>query len=315
MKVSLRRGFTLVELLVVIAIIGILIALLLPAVQAAREAGRRTQCANNLRQLGLAAHAYADTHGSLPPGYHGPPQQLNSPSTAGGSMAGVLVYCLPYMDMSNIHGQIPKRVLDLKQNSPLWYASSNQPCFNLSQTRVSSFICPSAYGEQVAHDITILELHTYFDTSTNQPTLGGQAFAGTATVGKTNYMGVAGYIGQTNTGWDRYIGVFTRRSRTAYPITDGSTNTIIFGETLGDVTPTGVLQYTHAWFGSAILPVGWGLAGPRSSGWYQFSSNHPMVVQFCFGDASVRGLVRTVDFTNFVFASAKEDGFTITSLD
>ena len=64
-----RRGLTLVELLVVIAVIGILVALLLPAVQAARESARRTHCANNLKQLTVAAHNYHDTHDSFPPAF------------------------------------------------------------------------------------------------------------------------------------------------------------------------------------------------------------------------------------------------------
>ena len=79
MKKRRRRGFTLIELLVVIAIIAVLIALLLPAVQAAREAARRIQCVNNMKQIGLAMHNYVSSQGSLPPG------RIWSPTTGAGS--------------------------------------------------------------------------------------------------------------------------------------------------------------------------------------------------------------------------------------
>jgi len=90
-----RSAFTLVELLVVIAIIGILVALLLPAVQAAREAARRTQCLNNLKQIGLGMHNYHDTHLSLPFGQGGT-----------GNRYSALALMLPFMEQANLHGQI-----------------------------------------------------------------------------------------------------------------------------------------------------------------------------------------------------------------
>src|SRR6187455_241353 len=92
-----RTGFTLVELLVVIAIIGILVALLLPAVQSAREAGRRSQCQNNLKQIGLAIHNFHDTKNHLP--------SSTRPLSGGTVRHGVFVYLLPFIEQKGLWDQ------------------------------------------------------------------------------------------------------------------------------------------------------------------------------------------------------------------
>jgi prepilin-type N-terminal cleavage/methylation domain-containing protein/prepilin-type processing-associated H-X9-DG protein len=118
-----RRGFTLVELLVVIAIIGILIALLLPAVQAAREAARRTQCINNLKQLGLALHNYHDTNKEIPPSAI--PAMLDWPN-------GFHVELFPYMEQANLQGS-----LNLKANHNTGVNET------LKHTKLTAYLCPS----------------------------------------------------------------------------------------------------------------------------------------------------------------------------
>src|ERR687898_633618 len=104
-KPRAMRGFTLVELLVVIAIIGILVALLLPAVQAAREAARRSQCVNNLKQIGIAIHNYHDAHKKLPPGSPlvGP---NDDPQLPGMTWAGLI---LPYMEEGAIYDSFNRK--------------------------------------------------------------------------------------------------------------------------------------------------------------------------------------------------------------
>ena len=126
---ELRRAFTLVELLVVIAIIGILVGLLLPAVQAAREAARRMQCSNNLKQLGLAVHNFESARRQLPTSLRPP---SNVASSGEQSRVSVLTDLLPYLEQTAVFDRYNKAIN--------WNQGVNIP---LSQTRIPAFICPT----------------------------------------------------------------------------------------------------------------------------------------------------------------------------
>ena len=133
-----RRGFTLIELLVVIAIIAVLIALLLPAVQQAREAARRSQCKNNLKQLGLAMHNYHDTHSTFPPGGLG--DRLWSGSvTAATNRAGWMQMILPYIDQAPLYNQISPYMSKWNTSADL-YSPWNWPG---AGTIIPTLMCPS----------------------------------------------------------------------------------------------------------------------------------------------------------------------------
>ena len=146
------RGFTLVELLVVIAIIGILVALLLPAVQAAREAARRSQCVNNLKQLTLAAHNHHDTYKKFPPGNVAKNSiQANSENDGQwyDGMMGWPVFLLPFIENKNLYDNID-------QDKKAWTSNMGDPWFNTfgsngdtankqaAQSMPDAFVCPSA---------------------------------------------------------------------------------------------------------------------------------------------------------------------------
>ncbi len=126
-----RPGFTLVELLVVIAIIGILVALLLPAIQAAREAARRSQCVNNLKQLALAMHNYSDTHRCIPPGVLA---QKPFPYRNG----SWLVRIMPHIEQTAAYGQF-----EFNQTDWTGQDAADRNAWIKAELRVSTFRCPS----------------------------------------------------------------------------------------------------------------------------------------------------------------------------
>ena len=193
------RGFTLIELLVVIAIIAVLIALLLPAVQAAREAARRTQCKNNLKQLGLALHNYESTHRVFPPGSLGYPF-VWSPQAQ----------LLPYIEQGNLQSllafQVPPMVAFGAGFDPVAVGQNE----NAAKTSVPVLTCPSD-KERVPNSL-----------------YGGISYPANAGSG-INQIGVATDDGSVSNA----DGVIFQRSKIGFrDVTDGTSNTVVFGEQL-----------------------------------------------------------------------------------
>lgn len=209
-----RPAFTLVELLVVIAIIGILVALLLPAVQAAREASRRTSCGNNVKQIALAMHNYHDAHKIFPPG------SLDSPLNTGYSW-GMLMFATPFMEAGNIYNTIDFGIPHCgTQIKSLQAAKKPDP----TSTPIKTFICPSdPLGFQV-----LLSGPTGPHPNSGDV---GRVYPG-------NYLGMAGdndpNITPTGSACSAILdgnGVFFSRSAIHFhDILDGTSHTVMFGE-------------------------------------------------------------------------------------
>ncbi len=324
----IRSGFTLVELLVVIAIIGILVGLLLPAVQAAREAARRMQCTNNLKQLGLAAHNFESANRKFPPGFVGEIPVAASRDDVNNTYIGHLVFLFPYMEATAVYDLwANKRVISATAKGgpsvptadawryARWFSGSfpTQSLWNEHQYRLSTLLCPSddAYGNRTA---TASEL---------RPTPTGITLSGWTEVtalGRTNYLGSAGQLGIGIASREPKKGVFFNRSETKIgAITDGTSNTFLFGEVTGHYDypnrPNDRL-WSFSWnVGPQVTewhrPV-YGYQGQKR--WNLFSSFHTGLINFTSGDGSVRGVSMSIDPQVLIDVSSMADGV-VTSLE
>ena len=312
-RIRRKRGFTLIELLVVIAIIAILVSLLLPAVQRAREAARRTQCVNNLKQIGIALHNYHDSHGMFPPGnVIGIPGQLQGANpnilpvqapNEGAAWAWSALL-LPHLEHKNLYSltELPDATLD----------EAHFFRYKLLTTELPFYLCPSDISESGLNRSRTLKTR-----------IGSQVcvvFAGEAT---SNYVASAPLANRPDgVGpggfWDR--GIFTGNSDTSIrDIADGTSNTIMAGErrtrfgghasiwpgaNFGLDDETGATRETN--YGSTFFRMQTGQpavlsscedksGGSKDKPRWAFSSEHDSGANFLMADGSVRFISENID--------------------
>lgn len=314
----IKRGFTLIELLVVIAIIAILIALLLPAVQQAREAARRTQCKNNLKQLALAVHNYHDTANTFPFGYYLVPPFTN--------FRNAFTMILPYIEQNTLYSSLDHNVPMM--NGPTGYnAAAQAQNVALAATVIPAFLCASSPGPTVDDYLYPANGFGAGVPPVNCTWKGGRTDYGgtTGVLSSTNGFGWLAYNGSP--GGDRH-GLFraagingsTTRMR---DVLDGTSNTFMFGERTGGVkiyyknnVATGIpaviaqtnggnwadaLAFEH-WIDGTLYD-GTGARGPcamctnlRGRGYHSF---HTGGCQFAMADGSVRFVNENVAQSTF----------------
>ncbi len=298
------RAFTLVELLVVIAIIGILIALLLPAVQAAREAARRAQCTNNLKQLGLAMANYEVSFKCYPPGRVGcdnNPSRCPAPGARVGTSG--LVMLLPFLEMKPLYDSFDFRDGPWAYNST--WISVNADA--ISQT-VPAYLCPSDNSEQFAQPPT-------FNSSSHYNS--GEAPAATG-----NYALVTGSVGLTNLDDAKYRadGMFYYlKAHRVRDVADGLSKTMFAGEVIETHTPESSNIWSRAvrfmdCQRSTYNPINTPPGDPERYSGYGFNVNaafgskHPGGGNFVFGDGHVSFVTENIDLFTYRALSTRAGG-------
>jgi prepilin-type N-terminal cleavage/methylation domain-containing protein len=288
------HGFTLVELLVVIAIIGVLIGLLLPAIQSARESGRRVLCQNHLRQFGVALHGYYASHEHFPPGYLANSQDYWFPHWSWSS------YILPYVEEGSAYKALGVETQQFGNGATL------APATAATQRPMSLFTCPSDRGGALNDQ---KDFH-----------------------GKSNYRGVMGNITMLNTDYATAMtenGVIYMNSNISTgKITDGTSHTLIVGEcTLSSLDPGHIGAIWAGMHGSIAIPdssnedicisdaMWWINSDPNwcinGTGLQAFGSNHFGGASFCFADGSIHFLRTEIDGTTLENLAARNDGMSL----
>jgi prepilin-type N-terminal cleavage/methylation domain-containing protein/prepilin-type processing-associated H-X9-DG protein len=287
---SVRRGFTLVELLVVIAVIGILVALLLPAVMAAREAARRVQCQNNFKQIGLALHSYHDLHRRFPPAtvHHEAYLAASSVGRAGWGWGALI---LPFMEQGPLAEQlqVPQRELHEVMLTPEGR--------RLAATSLPVYLCPSDHAPP-----------------TNDRRLFGDAIYGRTAVGTSNYVANSGTQWSSSVGYmkfqvDPFGVIFASSGTRLHEILDGTSTTFLVGERCWD-DDAAVWVGTRNFRGAgnhgvrqtaSVVSVKLNIGGDL--GKQGFSSEHPNGANFVFSDGHVGWISDSIDFNNAGAAS------------
>lgn len=317
MKIQRRPGFTLVELLVVIAIIGILIGMLLPAVQQVREAARRATCMNNMRQFALASLNYESAFMKLPPGGCLFEQgEVVGPLDDSGNLIGeatymgTMVHLLPFVEQNNVDVEIlpPRDALmysvGVGSGSGEWWDWGDEAdlTYYAARYRIPFFNCPTV---DVTNTLEGASIFTFLGHDPSDGWLDGDSgvyWFGAAydyREARTTYAPCGGAIGhpvEQPTGteshrWD-FGGIYCNRfESTLGSIADGTSNTFAFGE-FAHSDPT----WEILWIGGNPMYTYWGWGDNDYA--YNFSSAHPGTSNFAFGDGSTHALTKELGTSN-----------------
>lgn len=286
-----RRAFTLVELLVVIAIIGILVALLLPAVQAAREAARRMSCNNNMKQIALALHNYHDSYGAMPMGWIGLNNGIGTTlHSEGGPGWGWSAHVLPFIEQVTV-GDIIQDTLPMTD-------AANQPA---RDTHLPIYRCPSDATSQDFFDL---------DVSGTPVRIPGANYVGM--FGTTELVDCEalppGVQCKSN-------GPFFHNSSTRFrDFLDGTSNTLLVGERYskhGQSTWLGAIPGGDEAF-ARILAIADHPPNDKSGHLDDPGSYHPAGTNFAFADGSVHIIVETIDLNVYYALATMQGGEVVT---